>query len=82
MLTINNDENILIIDQIKLLIDHFNQKKITEKYPKNKLIFYAKSHGFINNTCRKSAWSLLINSSTDEYLTGYFFSKIKLNIYH
>jgi hypothetical protein len=75
MVTINDDDssqnkNILIIDQIQLLIDDYQQKQISKKDIKNQLNFYAKSSGFINNLYRKQAWNLLINSSFSNYSTG------------
>ena len=78
MVTVNNennstDDNYLIIDQIKLLIDRYNNKQIKQQDIQNKLTFYAKKSGFINNTFRKQAWKLLINSSNDHYSTGKLF---------
>ncbi len=73
MVTINSDdnsqnENFLIIDQIKSLIDNSKQKDV-----KNQLISYAKSSGFINNIYRKQAWSLLIDHPISNlYSTGIY----------
>lgn len=73
MVTKNTDDKfhnktILLIDEIKFLIENYNNKKL-----KYKLIFYAKSSGFINNLYRKQAWNLLINSTSDDYSTGWSF---------
>ena len=75
MVTKNTDDKfdnktILFIDEIKFLIENYNNKKIKYKSVKNKLTFYAKSSGFINNLYRKQAWNLLINSTSDDYSTG------------
>jgi len=75
MVTINNEnnstnENNLILNQIKLLIDCFNRKEIKQIHIQNELTFYAKNSGFINNIYRKQAWNLLINSSKVDYSTG------------
>jgi hypothetical protein len=79
MVTTNDDDrienkNIFISDQIETLIENFNQKKLTPKSVKNKLIFHAKSSGFINNLYRKPAWNILINSASNDYSTGKFLS--------
>jgi len=70
MVTINSDdnsqnENILIIDQIKSLIDDRKQKNV-----KNELIYYANLSGFINTIYRKQAWSLIIDPISDSFSTG------------
>jgi hypothetical protein len=81
MVTINRDdnsqnENFLIIDQIKSLIDNSKQKDV-----KNQLISYAKSSGFINNVYRKQAWSLLIDPISDSFSTGiYFYDYLSINL--
>ncbi|CAF1015674.1 unnamed protein product [Rotaria sordida] len=92
MVTINNDdnyenENILVIDKIKLLFDRYNQKKIKQKYLKRKLTSYAKISGFINNIYRKQAWNLLVHTSSDEYTTDInqieshqYYEQIKLDV--
>ncbi|CAF3556875.1 unnamed protein product [Rotaria sordida] len=92
MVTINNDdnyenENILVIDKIKLLFDRYNQKKIKQKYLKRKLTSYAKTSGFINNIYRKQAWNLLVHTSSDEYTTDInqieshqYYEQIKLDV--
>ncbi|CAF5189088.1 unnamed protein product, partial [Rotaria magnacalcarata] len=72
MVTINNDNNsdsevASVIDNIKLLIDRYNQKKIQRKYAKTKLILYAKTAGFKNNIYRKQAWDLIIDTPSYDY---------------
>jgi hypothetical protein len=76
MVTINNSDgsyekkNIIINDWIYSLLDLYKQKQIGEKELKYTLISHAKSSGFIDNKCRKQAWSLLIESPDDQYSTG------------
>ncbi|CAF3462438.1 unnamed protein product [Rotaria socialis] len=72
MVTINNDNNYdsevsSVIDNIKLLIDRYNQKKIQRKYVKRKLIFYAQTSGFKNNVYRKQAWDLIVDTPSYDY---------------
>ncbi|UJR30127.1 hypothetical protein I4U23_017668 [Adineta vaga] len=64
--TINNENNPLIIDQLKTLFDRHLKKNELEK----KLISYAKKTGFINNIYRKQAWKVLINSSDNEHYSS------------
>lgn len=76
MVTLNNSDdnyqkkNIIINDRIYSLIDQYKQKQIRKKELQNTLISYAKSSGFINNKCRRQAWSLLIDSPDHHYSTG------------
>ncbi|CAF2800381.1 unnamed protein product [Rotaria sp. Silwood2] len=74
MVTVNNDDNsenesVLVIDKITSLFDRYHGKTIKEKYVKKKLIFYARTSGFINNIYRKQAWDLLVHTSPEEYST-------------
>ena len=64
--TINNENNPLIIDQLKTLFERHLKKNELEK----KLISYAKKTGFINNIYRKQAWKVLINSSDNEHYSS------------
>ena len=71
--TANNDENLLPLDRIQSFIDACHQKKFTRISARTQLISHAKASGFINNLCRKSAWTLLIDPPTDgDYSAGIF----------
>ncbi|CAF3208224.1 unnamed protein product [Rotaria sp. Silwood2] len=92
MVTVNNDDNsenesVLVIDKITSLFDRYHGKTIKEKYVKKKLIFYARTSGFINNIYRKQAWDLLVHTSPEEYSTDknqieshQYYDQIKMDV--
>ena len=69
--TKGDESNQLIVGQLQILFEQFHKKQIRKTQLEKKLISCAKKTGFINNTYRKQAWKLLINTSDDEqYIRG------------
>ncbi|CAF1111409.1 unnamed protein product [Adineta ricciae] len=67
--TKGDESNQLILGQLKILFERFHKKQIRKTELEKNLISYARKTGFINNTYRKQAWNLLINTSDDEQYT-------------
>jgi hypothetical protein len=68
--TRNSDDKSSIVDQIQVLLDNFRQNKLDEHSVKAELISYGRLSGFKINRHRKQAWRLLIESPSNDDLSG------------
>lgn len=66
----NDQDSESIVEQIRSLIDDFEQQRIDYQNFKQKLIFYGKFSGFIENDCRSQAWKYLNNDLFEDDITG------------